>query len=645
MLRGIRKASENWLGRAVMGVVMTLLAGSFAVWGINDIFSGFGRSTLAKIGSVEIPIEQFRQTYNDRLQEINKQLGHPLPPDQASAIGLDRQVLGQMLGQAGLDQRAQQMGLSIPDAEIARHITTDPNLQTVNGQFDRQRFLDVLRNIGTTERRFVADQRQNVLRRQIADSVSGNLTPPKAWLEAIDQFQNQRRGIEYLALGPAQAGDIAAPTPEQLAKYYDDHKFLFMAPEYRKIDAVAVTPAELAKWMEISDDDLRKAYEQRRASFSTPERRHIEQIVFPTMADAQAAAERIKSGTPFAALAAERGLKEQDIDLGTVRKTAIVDPAVADAAFSLKEGEVSEPIKGQFGAVIATVLKIEPEVVKSLADVTPQLRNDIALERAKTEVTDIHDKIEDDRAGGSSLIEAAQKEKLPIVTYAAVDRSGRDLAGKPAVNLPHGGDVIAAAFTAEVGVDNDPIEADGGYVWFDVAAITAAHERSLDDVKAEAEQRWRADQTASQLKTKAADLLDKLKGGTPLDALAGANGLKVETAAELKRGAATGNISAKMTNAVFHTEKDGVGSASGDDPTQWIVFRVTDVKTPGLDPDSPDAKHVAETVQRQMSDDIMGEYVDRLQTDLGITINAAALAQAMGNSSGTSPGSGPPDID
>ena len=77
MLRGIRKASANWLGRAVMGGVMGLLALSFAVWGINDIFRGFGRSTLAKIGGTEIPIELFRQTYNERLQQISRKLGRP----------------------------------------------------------------------------------------------------------------------------------------------------------------------------------------------------------------------------------------------------------------------------------------------------------------------------------------------------------------------------------------------------------------------------------------------------------------------------------------------------------------------------------------------------------------------------------------
>src|SRR5271169_4067189 len=177
MLRGIRKASENWLGRTVMGVVMAVLAGSFAVWGINDIFNGFGRSTLAKIGNTEIAIDRFQQNYRDRLNQISHDLGKPLSPQEAKTLGLDRRVLGEMVAQAGVDQRARQMGLGIPDSEIARHITTDPNLQTINGQFDRARFALALHNMGTTEKRFIADQRQTALRRQLTDSVSGGIVP------------------------------------------------------------------------------------------------------------------------------------------------------------------------------------------------------------------------------------------------------------------------------------------------------------------------------------------------------------------------------------------------------------------------------------------------------------------------------------
>jgi peptidyl-prolyl cis-trans isomerase D len=270
-------------------------------------------------------------------------------------------------------------------------------------------------------------------------------------------------------------------------------------------------------------------------------------------------------------------------------------------------------------------------VTKTLAEVTPQLRNQIALERARSQVQDIHDKIEDDRAGGSNLQEAAEKLKLPVVTYAALDRSGRDPDGKLVSNLTHASDVVSAAFTTDVGVDNDPIEADGGFIWYDVAGITPAHDRTLDEVKSEVEARWRNDETASRLKTKAADLLDKLKSGSPFDALAATDGVKVETANDLKRGGSSGIISPKMVDAVFHTAKDAFGSTAGDQPTQWIVFRVTDVKTPNLDANSSDAKRNEQTVQRQLADDVVGQYVGWLEDTLGTSINAAVLAQALGN--------------
>ena len=631
MLRGIRKASENWLGRGLMAVVMTLLAGSFAVWGINDIFRGFGRAGLAKIGDAEISIDRFKQNYQDRLQQISRELGRPLPADRASALGLDRQVLGEMIAQAGLDQRVHQMGLGLSDADIARRITSDPKLQNTNGQFDRAKFELILRNMGYSEQRFVAEQRQDILRRQILGGIAANLAVPKAWLEAVNQFENQQRSIEYIALGPAQAGDIPRPTDEELKKYFDERKILFRAPEYRKIAIVTVTPAELAKWMEVSDDDIKQAYDQRRSSFTTPEQRHVEQIVFPTLADAQAAADRIKNGAHFSEIATERGLKNQDIDLGTIPKSRIVEPAVADAAFTLQEGEVSAPIQTRFGAALVTVLQIVPETTQPLAEATQQLRSDIALERAKSQVRSLHDKIEDDRAGGSTIEEAAAKLKLPVTTY-EVDRSGRDPDGKPPLNIPHGADVVKAAFASDVGVDNDPIDADGGYIWYDVAAIAPARERALDEVKAEVEHRWHDDEVASRLKTKAADLVGKLNGGEQLAAVASADGIKVQTAKNIKRGTANGDISARMADAVFQTAKDGYGSGAGDNPTQWVVFRVLEVNTPPLDANSRDYERMTQTVQGELSNDLIGQYVAWLEDDLGTSVNASVLAQAAGNS-------------
>jgi peptidyl-prolyl cis-trans isomerase D len=631
MLRGIRNASTTWLGRIVMGAVMTLLAGIFALWGINDIFNGFGHSYLASIGKTEISVDQFRQNYNDRLQAMSQQLGKVITPEQASAFGLQQQVLSEMVAQAGLDQRAKQMGLGLSNAEISRRITGNPQFQTPDGKFDAARFQDALLNANLTEQRFVADQRANTLRRQIIDSVSGNVTAPKTWLDAINQFQNEQRSIAYVALGPAQAGDIAPPTDDQLSKYFEQRQIMFRAPEFRKIVTVTVTPAELAKTLEISEDDLKKIFDDNRGRYITPEKRHVEQMVFPTMADAQAASDKIKSGTTFAALAAERGLKEQDLDLGTVTKTTIIDPAVADAAFSLKEGEVSAPVQGRFGAVIVTVSQIIPEEKKTFADVEPQIRNDVATVRARNMVQDLHDKIEDDRAGGTSLEDAAKKLNLPVATYEAVDRSNHDPQGNAAISEFNAGQIINAAFATDVGVDNDPLEADGGFIWYDVAGITPARDRNLDEVKSEVEQRWRDDEIADRLKTKAGDILDKLKSGTPLETLASANGVTVQTATDLKRGQPAPGISARMIEAIFHTAKDGVNSAEGDTPTQWIVFRITDDKVPPPDPNSASAKQMDQKLQRDIGDDLFGQYMASVEDELGTNVNQAALAQAFGN--------------
>ena len=505
------------------------------------------------------------------------------------------------------------------------------------GQFDRAQFEGFLQSIGFTEQRYFDELSRTIPRREITEAVSSDISVPKAYLDAVNQFQNQQRSIQYVALGPEQAGDIPQPTTEQLTKYFNDRKILFRAPEYRKVTTVAVTPAELAKTMTVSDADAKKRYDDNLKQYQTPERRHVEQIVFPDMAQAQAASTRLKSGIKFDALAAERGLKASDIDLGTVAKSAIIDPTVANAAFALKPGEVSAPIQGKFGVVIVTVLSVDPAETKAFNVVEPFIKADMALERAKSKVQDLHDKMEDARAGGTTLAEAAKTLGLQAVTL-DIDRSGRDPAGKFVTAIPGATNVISGAFSNDVGVDTYPIDADGGYVWYEVEAVTPAHDRTLDEVKTEVQQRWHDDQVAARVKAKAADLLDKLKTGNPFDALATADNVKVQTATDLKRGPASGGISPKVTDAVFHTANGGFGSSEGDKPTQWVVFRVSDVKTPPLDPNSADGKKLVQLLQQAMSDDVFTQYLGWLEDNLGTTINQPALAQAVGNTA-------PPDTE
>jgi peptidyl-prolyl cis-trans isomerase D len=635
MLRGLRKASSNWLGKTIMAVVMGVLIISFGIWGIADIFRGFGQSTLAKIGHTEISTEQFRQLYTDRLQQIGRQFGRPLTMDQARAFGLDRQVLQQTIAEAALDEEARRLGLGQSDEEIKRTIFSDPNFRGTNGQFDPARFQAAIRQYGYSEARYVADQRKVSLRRQIAGTVSAGLEPPKVMIDALSHFQNEQRSVEYVKLDAAQAGTIDPPSPETLAAYFDEHKIQFRAPEYRKIIFVPITPEEIGKWAAVSDEDAKKLYDARRDSIGTPEKRDVSQIVFPNMEEATAARSRLASGTSFDDLAKERGLKPSDVELGLVSKSEIIDPAVANAAFSLPSGEISQPVQGQFGVAVVKIGKIVPGVDISYESVAQGLKKEIATERARKQVSDLRDKMEDERAGGASVAEAAKKLGLASVTIDAVDRSGRLPDGQLATNIPRGLDVVTQAFNSDVGVDNDPISFNGGYVWYDVLGITPSRERNLDEVKDQVEAKWRDDQISSRLRTKATDMVQKLDQGTKLADEATAAGLTVQTATNFKRDATPSGVPASLIAAAFRTAKDGAGQTPSAGGSEWIVFRVTDVIVPPVDVASDDIKKMKEQLQRSLEDEQIAQYVGKLEKEIGTSINEAAVAQVTGAASDT----------
>ena len=128
-------------------------------------------------------------------------------------------LIGQIVSEILLDERARALGLSLSDAEVAKQITTDPAFQGPNGQFDRARFEQVIRNAGFTEARFVAEQRRRLLRRELAGTIASGLNAPKALVEAASRYENEQRSIEYVLLDRAQAGEIPPPSPEVLAKY------------------------------------------------------------------------------------------------------------------------------------------------------------------------------------------------------------------------------------------------------------------------------------------------------------------------------------------------------------------------------------------------------------------------------------------
>jgi peptidyl-prolyl cis-trans isomerase D len=630
MLQGLRTASQSWYGRTMLAIVMGFIVVSFAIWGIGDIFRGFGSGKLAQVGSIDISTEAYRTAYQNELQRLQRQARRGITNEEARATGLDRQVLSRLVTEAALDQKARQLGLAMAEEDIAKAIFSDPSFKGPNGQFDRGRFNEVIRNYGYSERAFVNEQRQTYLRQEILQAVAGNMVVPQAMLEAVDRYRNETRSVDYVVLPPSTAGEIAAPSADVLQKYFDDRKQSFRAPEYRRLVTLTVTPATAVTPESVSDADAQKLYdEQKTARFSTPERRAIQQIVFPDEAAAAEANAKIKAGASFDSIAADRKLSEKDIDLGLLQKSDIADQALASAAFALPEGAVSEPVKTTFGVALLRVTKIESGSTKPFAEVSTDLKREIAAQRAKSQVQKLHDSIEDQRSAGKSLAEAAKAVGLDVHAIDAIDSTGRGKDGKPVEGLVAGPDLLKAAFASDIGVDNDTVNTpDGGYIWYEVAGIDPAHERKLEDVRPEVEAAWRNDETQRILSQKATDIVKALQGGADFAALAGAVSLQVQHSNTVKRSGAEGFTPAAIVQ-IFNVPTRGAGQAAATGAGR-MVFHVLDSVVQPYDPDKPDSKQIAEQLKNGLTEDVISEYVRRLQNDYGVSVNSGALQAATG---------------
>ncbi|MBL8894887.1 MAG: SurA N-terminal domain-containing protein, partial [Rhizobiales bacterium] len=425
MLDSLRSAAKSWVAKVLIGI----LALSFGVfWGIQDVFRGYRSDTLASVGDQDISASQFTNQFQDALRAYSRQTGQSITPDIARQIGLDRQVLMDLIRGAALDAESARLKLAISDAQLAGIIAQEPMFKGLDGQFSPELFRTILRNNNLSEAEYLASERSRFLRSAVSNSAAESFAVPKTLIEAMFRYRNEERDARFFVV-TANESEIPAPTEEELKKFYDENSQTYTAPEYRSVVVMKADPADIAPKIIVSAEELQSSYDRYRTDYATPETRVIEQIVFPNMDAAKKAKERIAAGEDFLAIAKELGFDATSISLGERRKQDIPDDLLAEAAFDLPANTVSDPVQGRLSVVLLRVPKITPGVQKTLDEVKAELTNRIQLEHAKSQILDLYNSIEDARAAQTPFEEIAKKAGIPIVIVTAVDEKGLDKDG------------------------------------------------------------------------------------------------------------------------------------------------------------------------------------------------------------------------
>ncbi len=627
MLNALRRGAKTIFAKILIG----LLVLSFAVWGIADFVNQIDPTEVARAGDTPVAAAEYARRYERAMNAMAQQTGQGLTPQQAQAFGLPNQVLSQLVTEALQVDAARELGVDIGDEALAERIRTDEVFADQSGQFSRARFDQLLGSNRYREDEYLEIERAAAAQDILISSLVGGLKVPEPYLQAYNRYQNQTRTVSYFTLTDDALGPIEDPTEDDLRAYYEANKANFRAPEFRGISTVTLSPEALAEPAAVSADAVQRIYDASGA-YGEAEKRAVQQIILDDEELAQKAADALNGGAAFEAILKELGRNFDAVNLGTVARSELVDPAVAEAAFTL-ERKGAAVVDGRFGPTLVRVSEIEPAGKTPLEEVEADIRAELALDEAREQVRGLYNNIEDAVAGGARVAEIAERFTLPARTIEAVDLDGETPDGSRPDPRP-APEVLAAAFDAEVEDDAVPVSVGDAYTWVQVDTVTPAADRPFEDVEGDVLVAWTAAEKVSRLSDLAAEALAAVEGGTPVEEVAAKYGVTAETTEPMSRGAPQASMPQQAIAAAFEGPVGHTASVIAEDGSH-VILKVTDVSEPAFFADAADLSDVRNTLNDGIAEGLIFELVNARQAEVGATVNQPVLNQIIGLETGS----------
>ncbi len=622
VLDALRKSS----GSIVARILFALLVVSFAAWGIGDFLTpGRQDNVVATVGDASISAAEVERQAEGEIRRLREMLGPRFDREQARALGLYNAVLARLIQDAVLDEAARRAGLVVPDRALRAEIEATPTFRGAQGSFDRERFRQFLMTAGFSEAGYIDLLRRAVLRDSVVEAAPVPPAPPKAAVDAVYRERFEKRSAETVLIRDDAQTAPAAPSDEEVAAFHRDNAARFTAPEYRALTIARMSADEVAREIAVSEEDIRHAFEVRAAEFDHPERRRLRQMVFGDEAAAKRAAEALKQGGDFAAVARDQAkMDPAAVDLGLIARDQMPSD-LAGPVFALAAGGISEPLQSPLGWHIVQVVAVEPARKATLDEMRATLAKDVAREKAMDGLIGLANRFEDALGGGASLEDAAAKVGIRVLKVAAIDARGLGPDGKPVSGegLPALDVLAPVAFATEENTESPLTEmGNDGYFALRVDKVTPPALKPLDAVRGEVLAAWRARKLA-ELSKAAADAVAADARATDLKTAAAKRQLAASETGAIGRDGG-GKLPPPVATALF-----GLG-APGEAATVRVadghqVVRLVAVHPADPAQDSAGVGKIAEDLAKAYGQELRAAFENALRRDIPVKIREANL--------------------
>ncbi len=632
MLNLMRKHAGSWMIKVVLFAIVVV----FVFWGVGSMRSR-KQTQVADVNGEIISVEVYRRAYYQLMENYRRLYGEQLNDNLLKMLRPGQQALDSLISRILMLQESERLKIEVNDQELADAIQAIPAFQN-NGVFDYRRYQQLLGLNKMTTEQFEQTQLQDLrigkLQSLITSAVTISDEDARQWYE----WNNAEANLDYVVFDPNQYSDVT-PTQEQIETYFKENIVKYQTEPQVKVRYLHFDPNAYEQGVQVTDEAVEEYYQQHPGEFATEKTVQARHILFKVdqggdpavdeekKAQAAKVAKLAKSGKDFAQLAkqySEGPTRDKGGLLGTFKRDAMVEP-FADAAFSMNEGEISEPVRTRFGWHVIKVEKINQARTESLKEATPKIQKKLRQERARQKAQEAAEQVYDSVFDGDDLGDAGKTYQVPVMDTELFTAAGfkDQRIGRPQ-------EFAKTAFNLDPMAISEIQNWDDGYYLLQVVERVESKMPELESVV----ERVRADVIKKlqeeRAKQDAEAMLADIEKGTSMAEASQHVGLQVNETGFFKRSGAIAKIGYEpnMTSVAFELSKDKpLADQVVEGRNGWYVLQLKERKLPSREDFVKNMNATKQRLTGQRKQAVFQQWVADLRARSEIDINQELVQQ------------------
>ncbi|SHJ49836.1 peptidylprolyl isomerase [Halodesulfovibrio aestuarii] len=499
MLDSIRQNSQSWGVKLAFALIVVV----FVFWGVGSMNGPSNSALIATVNDTAIMMPEFKRAYELQMNAIKARFPG-IDESQFKQLKIGQQVLQGLIARTLLLQEAERLGMTVTPVELKTEIASIPLFQNAQGKFDPEVYKQMLAAQGMSAGSFERQFKEDLLTKKVRENavISASVSDDEAHEAFV--YASEKRSMDYILYSAVDFMKKATVTDDEIKAFYDAKIGRYAVPAQVVIKYLAITPEGLASTVTVDEAAAEAYYADNQSSFRKEEQAdasHILVALDENASDKEVAAatkkiEKVlklaRSGKDFGKLAkkySEGPSAATGGALGTFSRGQMVKP-FEDAVFSMKEGEISEPIRTRFGLHIIKLNKLEKARIPAFEEVKGQIMTKLAKDQAADKVTTTLDVVMEQMLSGKSLEDIAKEQKLTLMTSPEFSREQAPVA----VGVTK--EAAEELFSVPAGTAVDtPLEANDGYVVARVEKSKPESSMPLEQVSASIKEQLVADKS------------------------------------------------------------------------------------------------------------------------------------------------------